>query len=85
MKTLGEVLSRSCHFLATPSLETQALALACMRDCVVKLASAGADAGEAWMLFYCCSGGDGGVVWGGHVDGVGGVVGVVGAVLVVVV
>ncbi|CAM9135285.1 unnamed protein product [Scytosiphon promiscuus] len=44
VKTLSEVLSRSCHFLATPSLETQALALACMRDCVLKLASAGADA-----------------------------------------
>lgn len=46
VKTLSEVLSRSCHFLATPSLHTQALALACMRDCVLKLASAGADAGE---------------------------------------
>eukprot|EP00903_Cladosiphon_okamuranus_P012353 g11582.t1 len=44
VKTLSEVLARSCHFLATPSLETQAMALACMRDCVVKLASAGADA-----------------------------------------
>ncbi|CAB1113910.1 unnamed protein product [Ectocarpus sp. CCAP 1310/34] len=44
VKTLSEVLARSCHFLATPSLETQALALACMRDCVLKLASAGADA-----------------------------------------
>lgn len=46
VKTLSEVLARSCHFLATPSLETQALALGCMRDCVLKLASAGADAGE---------------------------------------
>lgn len=46
VKTLSEVLSRSCHFLATPSLQIQALALACMRDCVRKLASAGADAGE---------------------------------------
>eukprot|EP00752_Nemacystus_decipiens_P012189 g10806.t2 len=44
VKTLSEVLARSCHFLANPSLETQATALACMRDCVVKLASAGADA-----------------------------------------
>ncbi|CAM9675898.1 unnamed protein product [Ectocarpus fasciculatus] len=44
VKTLSEVLARSCHFLATPSLETQALALGCMRDCVLKLASAGADA-----------------------------------------
>lgn len=42
---LSEVLSRSCHFLSTPSLETQASALACMRDCVLKLATAGADAG----------------------------------------
>lgn len=50
VKTLSEVLARSCHFLATPSLETQALALACMRDCVVKLASAGADAGERVRL-----------------------------------
>ncbi|CAM9532484.1 unnamed protein product [Ectocarpus sp. 13 AM-2016] len=44
VKTLSEVLARSCHFLATPSLEMQALALACMRECVLKLASAGADA-----------------------------------------
>ncbi|CAM9393588.1 unnamed protein product [Hapterophycus canaliculatus] len=44
VKTLSEVLARSCHFLATPSLETQATALACIRDCVVKLSTAGADA-----------------------------------------
>lgn len=50
VKTLSEVLARSCYFLATPSLETQATALACMRDCVVKLASAGADAGEGRQL-----------------------------------
>lgn len=45
VKIISEVLSRSCHFLATPSLESQASALGCVRDCVLKLATAGVEPG----------------------------------------
>ncbi|CAM9425346.1 unnamed protein product, partial [Discosporangium mesarthrocarpum] len=43
VKILSEVLTRCCSLLATPVLMTQAQALACVRECILKLASTGAE------------------------------------------